>query len=1106
MSSDLAEVAVNGGTLVLASANRLADGAAVAIASGATLQLGGDDTIARADIAGTLAGTGTLNAATVALAGGVVNANLGGGALGSSGNSQLNASSAATTVNLDSGTLTLGAAQRLTAAPVLTLAAGSSVLLNGDQTLSGLAGAGNLGLSATTLRVGSADSSNYAGSISGSGGLVKQGSGTLTLAGAHSYSGSTTVEAGTLALAAAERLPDSSAVAVAAGATLAMAGDDTVASLALAGTLAGNATLHAASYALDGGNAIASLGAGTLQSTGAGRLAGSSAASSVRVNAGTLTLAAADRLADGASVAVASGAVLTMNGNDSVASLALAGTLNGTGTLSAASYTLDSGTLLADLGAGALRSAGTSRIDGRSGAATLAVDSGNLTLGAADRLADSMAVSVARGAALVINAADAVASLTLAGTLSGSGTLTTTRTLMDGGRADANLGTGSLTTRGNSTLAGTAAAADVVVETGTLTLASAQRLLALPVLRVDSGAALAFAGDQDVGSLTGAGNVALGSFTLSTGSTGNSVFAGVISGSGGLVKQGSSSVFTLTGANSYTGVTRISAGTLRLGDGGSSGSLATSSFDNSGTLALARSDAVTLAQPVSGSGNVEQAGSGRLLFSGNNKTYSGDTLVSNGQLATAGADELPDGSSVRVAATGRLALGGRETVRSVDADGSISLGPELVASGDLLMRGAVNTAGAVQLTGARIAALNEGNRFGGAVSVTAGGELRLSSGVEGAGGGAGGGTGARDLVLGTVNAAAGGRVDAGVLSLNGVTTVGGGTLSLVSSAPVTALAPDAELTNREAASLPIAFAADVVSSGTAGRLNVAAGAGLNVVASNGGSVQLMAAGNNFLGRLSVTSGAPDTPWSANGTALSFGGATLNYAVQSRVRLAGDTVNIGGNGIVADVVSIRADRIATVDTAALVARLPFDSAAGTATALPALTLELTPAAFALSFPFGAPGAEGGLRVSVGNREYGNRVLPLDAGYVTVLPRDGASGSTAVLLRGPVVNPSGGYRFFFAGAGSQTQIPVFYNGVLPTTPQVENSISATVSVSEGARKAGFDDAVRTENVAVRLRAGVIAEVGPAPSATLGTEGLRVPAACTPATGALLCGSGS
>jgi hypothetical protein len=334
--------------------------------------------------------------------------------------------------------------------------------------------------------------------------------------------------------------------------------------------------------------------------------------------------------------------------------------------------------------------------------------------------------------------------------------------------------------------------------------------------------------------------------------------------------------------------------------------------------------------------------------------------------------------------------------------------------------------------------------------------------------------------------------------------VSGGTLSLVAAAPLAVLAPGEDLANRQATSLPIAFAADAVSAETGSRISVAAGAGLRVLAPNGGSVQLLQAANSFLGELSVLSGAPNSPWSANSTALSFNGVTINYAVQSRVRIEGGTVNIGGDGVLADVVSVRADRLATVgSTAAIVARLPFDSTAGTVTALPALTLELTPAAFELSFPFGAPGSEGGLRVDVGSRAYGNRTLPLDAGFVTVLPRNGARGATAVLLRGPVVNPSGGYRFFFDGAGNQAQIPVFYNGVLPTTPQVENSISATVAVSEGARKAGFDDAVRTENVAVRLRAGVIAEVGPAPAATQGTEGLRVPSSCSPAAGALLCG---
>ena len=73
----------------------------------------------------------------------------------------------------------------------------------------------------------------------------------------------------------------------------------------------------------------------------------------------------------------------------------------------------------------------------------------------------------------------------------------------------------------------------------------------------------------------------------------------------------------------------------------------------------------------------------------------------------------------------------------------------------------------------------------------------------------------------------------------------------------------------------------------------------------------------------------------------------------------------------------------------------------------------------------------------------------------------------------------------------------------TPAVENSISATVSVSESARKQRFEEAVRTENVALRLRAGVIAEVGPGRSATTGSQGLRLPTICPPAGASLGCG---
>ena len=1197
---------VEAGTLALAAADRLADTATVGVTSGAALTLAGAETIGTLNLSGTLGGNGTLTAASYALAGGLASADLGTGALSSTGASRLNGTAAVTTVAVGGGTFTLGAAERLTAAPAVNIAAAATLALVGDQTLGTLAGSGAVDLASFTLRTGVAGDSRFDGVLTGTGGLGKQGGGTFTLGGANLYSGATRVDAGTLALAGAERLPDNSTTSVAAGATLALNGNETVGSLTLAGTLNGNGTLSAASYVLDSGTAATPLGTGALTSIGSSTLAGTAAAGSVQVtsgtlllaaadrltalpavtvaaggtldlagnqrlgtlagtgsvalnsftlatgqagdsnfagnlagtgglvkqgassftlsgastytgatqveggtlsvggtlltgnvqvNAGTLALTAAERLADSATVAVASGATLTLAGTETVASLALAGTLNGSGTLTAAAYTLASGTVLADLGSGTLTSNGASTLAGSAAAAQVGVDSGTLTLASADRLADTAAVTVAAGATLALNNTDTVASLALAGTLAGSGTLTAGSTLLNSGTVNANLGTGALTSRGASTLAGNAAVSTVSIETGTLALASAQRFSALPAVQVNNAATLALSGDQAFGTLAGAGDVALASFTLSTGSGGDSVFAGAIGGSGGLIKQGSASTFTLTGANSYTGLTSVQAGTLRVGDGGGTGSLASSAYQLEGTLRMQRSDNVTLAAPVAGSGGVEQAGSGRLLFSGNNKTYTGNTTLTRGELATAGADELPDAAAVLVTADGRLTLGGRETVRAIDADGAITLGGDLSASGDLLMRGAVGAANAVQLSGQRIDAPNDGNRFGGAVSLDARGRITLSSGREAGI--------ARGLVLGTVTAAAGGRIDAGITTLSADTTVTGSTLELVSSAAVKALAPQADLIGKQATALPLAFAEDAVLQGTAGRINVAAGAGLSITAGNGASVQLLRPDNVVLGTLSVISGTANTAWSPNATSLTLGtGAATNFAVQSRLRLNGTTLTVGGNGIVADVVSIRADRLATVGSAEIVARLPFDSAAGSVSSLPGLTLELTPDSYNLSFAFGGIGADAGLRVNVGSRAYGNRTLPLDAGFVTVLPRNGARGTTAVLLTGPVVNPAGGYRFFFDGAGSQTQIPVFYNGVLPTTPQVENSISATVSVSEGARKERFDEAVRTENVAVRLRAGVIAEVGPAPSATTGTEGLNMPPGCTPAAASLLC----
>jgi fibronectin-binding autotransporter adhesin len=73
-----------------------------------------------------------------------------------------------------------------------------------------------------------------------------------------------------------------------------------------------------------------------------------------------------------------------------VANVAIAGTLGGSGRLTAATYTLDSGTVQADLGSGTLSSTGSSTLGGTSQAATVNVQTGTLALGSANRLTTAL--------------------------------------------------------------------------------------------------------------------------------------------------------------------------------------------------------------------------------------------------------------------------------------------------------------------------------------------------------------------------------------------------------------------------------------------------------------------------------------------------------------------------------------------------------------------------------------------------------------------------------------------------------------------------------------------------------------------------------------------
>ena len=106
-------------------------------------------------------------------------------------------------------------------------------------------------------------------------------------------------------------------------------------------------------------------------------------------------------------------------------------------------------------------------------------------------------------------------------------------------------------------------------------------------------------------------------------------FPGVISGTGQVLQLAGTTI--LTGDSNYTGVTRIAAGTLELGAGGTSGSIVGNVTDN-GALVFNRSDTVTFPGAISGSGAVSQIGSGTTILTADNP-YTGGTMVSAGTLA-----------------------------------------------------------------------------------------------------------------------------------------------------------------------------------------------------------------------------------------------------------------------------------------------------------------------------------------------------------------------------------------------------------------------------------------------------------------------------------------
>ncbi|EHL5831668.1 autotransporter-associated beta strand repeat-containing protein, partial [Salmonella enterica] len=192
---------------------------------------------------------------------------------------------------------------------------------------------------------------------------------------------------------------------------------------------------------------------------------------------------------------------------------------------------------------------------------------------------------------------------------------------------------------------------------------------------------------------------------LNTGGT----FDNAISGSGQVVKSGDD-VLTLSGANSYSGGTLISDGTLV-----ASNVEALGSGDVTDNATLELNTGGTFDNAISGSGKVEKSGDDALTLSGAN-TYTGGTLISDGTLVASNVEALGTGD-VTDNAVLELNTGG-------DFDNAISGSGQVEKSGD----GTLTLSGSNTYTGGTT--INDGTLIATSVDALGSGDVTDDATLE----------------------------------------------------------------------------------------------------------------------------------------------------------------------------------------------------------------------------------------------------------------------------------------------------------------------------------------------------------------------------------------
>ncbi|HAG4698694.1 TPA: AIDA autotransporter-like protein ShdA, partial [Salmonella enterica] len=460
--------------------------------------------------------------------------------------------------------------------------------------------------------------------ISGSGQVVKSGDDVLTLSGANSYSGGTLISDGTLVASNVEALGTGDVT------------DDAVLELNTGGDF---------DNAISGSGQVVKSGDDVLTLSGANSYSGGTL-----ISDGTLVASNVEALGTGD---VTDDATLELNtGGDFINNIGGTGRVEKSGddklTLSG-SNTYTGGTLISSgtLVANDVNALGTGDVTDN---ATLMLNTGGdftNNIGGTGRVEKS--------------GDDAL-------TLSGSNTYTG-GTLISGGTLVANdvnaLGTGDITD--NATLALNAVGDfDNAISGSGKVEKSGDDALTLSGSNTYTGGTLISSGTLVASNVEalGTGDVT-DNATLELNTSGT--FDNAISGSGQVVKSGDK-MLTLSGANSYSGGTLISDGTLVASN---VESLGTGDVTNNATLELNTGGDFT--NNISGSGQVVKSGDDALALSGAN-SYTGGTLISSGTLVATNVDALGSGD-VTDNATLELNTGGT-------FDNAISGSGQVVKSGD----------------------------------------------------------------------------------------------------------------------------------------------------------------------------------------------------------------------------------------------------------------------------------------------------------------------------------------------------------------------------------------------------------------------------------------